>query len=55
MNNAIQLRVWLARVLGPTAHVENYSNAYACLRFRNMVGFYGVDQITRWGGHRNWA
>ena len=54
-HNAGKIREWLGRVLGPTAHAELYSDEYACLRFRNMVGFYGADLITRWGGHRNWV
>jgi hypothetical protein len=54
-HSTTQLREWLSRILGPTAHVENYSDDYARLRFRNMLGFYGSTIIRSWGGHRNWA
>jgi hypothetical protein len=50
-----QLRKWLGKVLGPTAHVENYSDDYALARFRNMLGFYGSTIILMWGGNRLWV
>jgi hypothetical protein len=50
-----QTREFLNRVLGPTAHVERYSDWYVRLRFRNMLGFYGRAIILKWGGNPNWA
>jgi|GEM_PF-7098788 len=50
-----KIREWLARILGPTARAENYSDDYALMRFKNMLSFYGWPVIQRWGGWRNWA
>jgi len=49
MVNIDKIRAWLEKVLGPTAHVERYSDEYCLLRFRNMLGFYGSSIVRNWG------
>ena len=42
------IRIWLGVVLGPTAHVENYSDEYALQRYRDMWDFYGSTIMNEW-------
>ena len=49
MSQTEQIRQWLKVVLGPTAKVDAYSDAYIHLRFRNMCGFYGAQIMSNWG------
>ena len=54
MRFIVSIRVWLELVLGPTAHVERYSDEYCIRRMRDVYGFYGSGIFRSWGGKLEW-
>jgi hypothetical protein len=54
MRHVGKIREWLEKVLGPTAHVERYTDDYCVRRMRDMYGFYGSGIFLSWGGLLEW-
>lgn len=49
-----QIRLWLARVLGPTVPVEVYSGEKVTRVARHLYDFYGSGIFEGWGGSLEW-